>query len=59
MTDLLPRTAPAPFAARGQLSELLLDILTSEPHDALTDGRAKALHCRRRPGIGAACAWPR
>jgi hypothetical protein len=42
MTDLLPRTSPAPFAARGQLSELLLDILTSEPDDALTDGLAEA-----------------
>jgi hypothetical protein len=35
MTDLLPRTAPAPFAARGHLSELLLATLTAAPDDAL------------------------
>ena len=42
MTDLMPRTMPAPFSARGQLSELLLDILSSEPDDALVDGLAEA-----------------
>ncbi|MFC8682019.1 iron-containing redox enzyme family protein [Microbacterium ureisolvens] len=42
MTDLLPRTTPALFTARGQLSELLLDVLTDEPDDALVDGLAEA-----------------
>ncbi|WP_342001548.1 iron-containing redox enzyme family protein [Microbacterium sp. LWH7-1.2] len=42
MTDLMPRTMPAPFSARGQLSELLLDTLPSEPDDALVDGVAEA-----------------
>ena len=42
MTDLLPRTLPAPFTARGQLSEMLLEILTSEPDDAPVDRVAEA-----------------
>ncbi|WP_194397572.1 iron-containing redox enzyme family protein [Microbacterium atlanticum] len=42
MTDLLPRTSPAPFAARGHLSERLLAILTSEPDDAPLDGLVQA-----------------
>ncbi|WP_109211117.1 MULTISPECIES: iron-containing redox enzyme family protein [Microbacterium] len=42
MTDLLPRTTPALFTARGQLSGLLLDVLPDEPDEALVDGLAEA-----------------
>ena len=41
MTDLLPRTSPAPFAARGHLSERLLAVLTAAPDDTLVEGIAE------------------